>query len=83
VPVFVVSFLATVLLAGYRGGPESDGLPILATRSEYNFSRAKNVEGWRYLIVSSAFCIGWHTFGIGLTIDVWRHWIARVRQRGR
>jgi len=83
VPVFVLSFLTTVLLAGYRGAPVSDGLPILAARAEYNFSRAKNVEGWRYLLVSLAFCIGWHSFAIALAIELWRYWIARVRQRDR
>jgi hypothetical protein len=80
VPVFAVSLLTIALLSGYRGAPMADGLPILAARPYYNFSRTKNVEAWRYLIVSFAFCIGWNTFALGFTIDLWRYWIARVRQ---
>lgn len=82
-PICVVSFVTTIFLTGGYGSPVSDGLPILAARPQYNFTRAKGVEAWRYLIASASFCIGWNSFGIGFAIGLWRYWTARIRQRAR
>ena len=77
VPIFIVTLLACMIFAGFRGAPQSDGLPILASRPVYNFSREKNVEAWRYLLVSVSFCIGWHSFVFAVMIELWRYWIGR------
>jgi hypothetical protein len=80
-PLFIVLFLVVVLLSGTRGAPVTDGLPLLAKRPAYKFTRVGDVETWRYLVVSISFCVGWHVLGIAASIELWRHWLSRVRIR--
>jgi hypothetical protein len=58
--LFLILFLAYLLLCGRSGSPALDERPVLAERDQYRFTKGSEVSRVRYVTASMIFLVGWH-----------------------